>query len=353
MAASFQDPQGQSEQATKDAERRCERDERQSSEKAKPKMLRNMGGFLRVARRSAVRRNVAAGFRRAPGGEGRRCSDRRRGAVGAACAALRRCGGGSRHFEPGPIPPRRRRRPPGCWRPKSSPPTTSWSPSRCAPATCTSRSPRPSGTTGIDIGFWRSESPPWRRRAGGQSPQGGVARQRQAGLRCDWLDGDEVRRALAGCRARVPGRTPRPRRRRAGSAGADARLPRRRAPPGGTLQAEKAKRSAHGTGPVTGVVTAGGTTPVEHVVLAAGVWLLRRSAGYRAPCPSSRCAARWAATRGRRLPAAICITTRANVLAAAATPSSAARWSGPGTMRAHERRLAQIFRGAVRLLPRS
>src|SRR3989442_9920295 len=54
-------------------------------------------------------------------------------------------------------------------------------------------------TTGIDIGFWRSgiaavafdETATDRLRDE-------VARQRQAGLRCDWLEGDEVRERWPG-----------------------------------------------------------------------------------------------------------------------------------------------------------
>jgi len=43
MAASFKIPQGQSKQAAEEAEEDVERDERQGSEIAKPRMLRNMG----------------------------------------------------------------------------------------------------------------------------------------------------------------------------------------------------------------------------------------------------------------------------------------------------------------------
>src|SRR5439155_4106447 len=54
-------------------------------------------------------------------------------------------------------------------------------------------------TTGIDIGFWRSgiaavafDEP------AAERPKEEVARKRQAGLRCDWLDGDEVRERWPG-----------------------------------------------------------------------------------------------------------------------------------------------------------
>src|SRR5438128_2415235 len=54
-------------------------------------------------------------------------------------------------------------------------------------------------TTGIDIGFWRSgiaavafDDPAANRL------KEEVARQRQAGLRCDWLDGDEVHERSTG-----------------------------------------------------------------------------------------------------------------------------------------------------------
>jgi len=113
-----------------------------------------------------------------------------------------------------------------------------------------------------------------------------VARQRQAGLRCDWLDGDEVRE-------RWPGVAPIARGAARPEDGAldpqaltraclaDARRL------GATLQAERVEALAIAQGRVTGVVTARGTAPVEHAVLAAACGP-RRSADCRAPASTTR-----------------------------------------------------------------
>src|SRR5438034_418787 len=54
-------------------------------------------------------------------------------------------------------------------------------------------------TTGIDIGFWRSGIAVVAfDEAAANRLKEEVARQRQAGLRCDWLDGDEVRQRWQG-----------------------------------------------------------------------------------------------------------------------------------------------------------
>src|SRR5947209_9118634 len=54
-------------------------------------------------------------------------------------------------------------------------------------------------TTGIDIGFWRAGIAAVAfDDAAADRLKEDVARQRQAGLRCDWLDGDEVRERWPG-----------------------------------------------------------------------------------------------------------------------------------------------------------
>src|SRR6266480_421426 len=152
----------------------------------------------------------------------------------------------------GPTPPPLRRPPPGCWRLKSSPVTTCWSPCRCAPATCTSRSLPPFGklpASTSDSGA--PESSPWR----STSRQPSASRRSWPGAAPDCLgallapeDGALDPQALT--RACL----------------ADARRL------GATLYVEKVEALAIAQGRVTGVVTAQGTAPVEHAVLAAGVW---------------------------------------------------------------------------------
>src|SRR5207244_4765186 len=95
---------------------------------------------------------------------------------------------------------------------------------------------------------------------------------RQAGLRCDWLDGDEVRERWPGAAPDCQGALLAPEdgaldpQALTRACLADARRL------GATLYAEKVEALAIAQGRVTGVVTAGGTAPAEHAVLAAGVW---------------------------------------------------------------------------------
>ena len=128
-------------------------------------------------------------------------------------------------------------------------------------------------TTGIDIGFWRSgiAAVAFDESAADRLKEE-VARQRQAGLRCDWLDGDEVRERWPGAAPEGQGALLAPEdgaldpQALTRACLADARRL------GATLHAEKVEALAITQDRVTGVVTARGTTPVEHAVLAAGVW---------------------------------------------------------------------------------
>src|SRR5216110_2156072 len=128
-------------------------------------------------------------------------------------------------------------------------------------------------TTGIDIGFWRAGIAAVAfDDAAADRLKEDVARQRQAGLRCDWLEGDEVRERWPGAAPDCRGALFAPEDGALDPQGlsraclADARRL------GATLHAERVDALAIGHGRVTGVVTGHGTTPVEHAVLAAGVW---------------------------------------------------------------------------------
>src|SRR5256886_5677692 len=128
-------------------------------------------------------------------------------------------------------------------------------------------------TTGIDIGFW----------AGGIAAialddkeadqlKDAVARQRQAGLRCDWLAAADVHERWPGAAPDCHGALFAPEdgaldpQALTRACLADARRL------GATLHAQKVETLAIARGRVTGVVTGHGTNPAEHVVLAAGVW---------------------------------------------------------------------------------
>src|SRR2546423_1070977 len=195
------------------------------------------------------------------------------GAIGAACAraaALR--GLAVAIFEPGPDPA------------AAPPPRAGCRPRKAEPAddalvalSVRGRdlyeplAPALRETTGIDIGFWRSgiaavafDEPDAVRL------KEEVARQRQAGLRCDWLEADEVRERWPGAAPECHGALFAPEdgaldpQALTRACLADARRL------GAALRPEPVESIQVAQGRVTGVVTAAGTTSVEHAVLAAG-----------------------------------------------------------------------------------
>src|SRR5712671_6731735 len=114
-------------------------------------------------------------------------------------------------------------------------------------------------TTGIDIGFWRSgiAAVAFDEPAANRLKEE-VARQRQSGLRCDWLEGDEVRERWPGAAPDCQGALLAPEdgaldpQALTRACLADARRL------GATLYAEKVEALAIAQGRVTGVVTASG-----------------------------------------------------------------------------------------------
>jgi len=207
-------------------------------------------------------------------------------------------------------------------------------------------------TTGIDIGFWRSgiaavafDDP------AADRLKEEVARQRQAGLRCDWLEGDEVRERWPGAAPDCHGALFAPEdgaldpQALTRACLADARRL------GAKLHAEKVEALAIAQGRVTGVVTGHGTNPAEHAVLAAGVWS-RKSAGCRAPAcrAATRSDGRHRVADG--CPPAILYHDQGYVLARGADAVLGSTMERAGyDARVTNEGLAQIFRGAVRLLP--
>ena len=208
-------------------------------------------------------------------------------------------------------------------------------------------------TTGIEIGFWRAgiaavafDEPATDRL------KEEVARQRQAGLRCDWLEVDEVRERWPGaapdCRGALfapedgaldPQALTR-------ACLADARRL------GATLRAEKVEALASAQGRASGVVTARGTTPAEHVLLAAGVWSPQVRDLPR-PLPVEPLRGQMAATAWPDgAPPAILYHDHGYVLARGADAVLGSTMERAGyDARVTNEGLAQIFRGAVRLLP--
>src|SRR5947207_6987944 len=208
-------------------------------------------------------------------------------------------------------------------------------------------------TTGIDIGFWRSgiaavafDEP------AAERLKEEVARQRQAGLRCDWLDGDEVRERWPGAAPDCQGALFAPEDGALDPQGltraclADARRL------GAALHPEHVTLVETGNGRARGVVTRAGKTAAEHVVLAAGVWT-PQIAGMPRPLPVEPVRGQMAATAWpAETPAAILYHDRGYVLARGGDAVLGTTMEHAGfDCRVTNEGLAQIFRGAVRLLP--
>ncbi len=208
-------------------------------------------------------------------------------------------------------------------------------------------------TTGIDIGFWRGgiASVAFDDEAADRL-KAGVARQRQAGLRCDWLERDEVHERWPGAAPECRGALFAP---EDGAVDpqaltraclADARRL------GAALRSERVEAVRSANGRATGIVTAAGPTAAEHVVLAAGVWSPQIK-GLPRPLPVEPVRGQMAATAWPAgAPGAILYHEHGYVLA-----RETQAWLG-STMehagfdcRTTNEGLAQIFRGAVRLLP--
>jgi glycine oxidase len=207
--------------------------------------------------------------------------------------------------------------------------------------------------TGIDIGFWRSgiAAVAFDDAAAGRLKDE-VAHQRQSGLRCDWLEPDDVRERWPGvapdCRGALfapedgaldPQALTR-------ACLADARRL------GASLSTERVQAIAVVDGRTTGVVTASGTTSAQHVVLAAGVWSAQIG-GLPRPLPVEPLRGQMAATPWPEgSPPAILYHEHGYVLARGGDAVLGSTMERAGyDARVTNEGLAQIFRGAVRLLP--
>jgi len=269
-------------------------------------------------------------------------------------ARARLCEPGSRIFEPGPDPAAASPASAGMLGPKSSPLTTCWSPSSVrAPGLVRAARPRSPGTTRVSTsGSGAPGSPPWRFRRGGAptASGGGGARQRQAGLACDWRTRTGTRALAAAAAPNCQARSAAPRGRCARPTGADSRACLADAAAWVPPSTRKSRSARDRAGRVTGVVTARGTTPVEHACLAAGVWSPQIH-GLPRPCPSSRCGPD-GATRGPTTARRDSHHDKATSRARQRRAVSAAPWSGRGTTRGSRTRGSPKFSGgAVRLLP--
>jgi len=184
-------------------------------------------------------------------------------------------------------------------------------------------------TTGIDIGFWRAGIAAVAfDDAAADRLKEDVARQRQAGLRCDWLEADEVRE-------RWPGAAP------------DCRGALF-APEDGALDPQGLTRAC-----LADARRLGAALHPEHVTLVETGNGRARGAGLPRPLPVEPVRGQMAATAWpAETPAAILYHDRGYVLARGGDAVLGTTMEHAGfDCRVTNEGLAQIFRGAVRLLP--
>jgi glycine oxidase len=207
--------------------------------------------------------------------------------------------------------------------------------------------------TGIDIGFWRPGIASLAFDAVVEDRlKNEVAAQRQAGLRCDWLEPEDVQERWPGAAAECRG---------ALFASEDGALDpqgltracladARRL--GATLIPEKVEGVTVTAGKATGVTTAQGTTSAGHVVLAAGAWS-PTIGGLPRPLRVEPVRGQIAATAWPpATPAAILYDGERYVLARGAEALLGSTMERAGfDCHVTNEGLAQIFRGAIRLLP--
>lgn len=128
-------------------------------------------------------------------------------------------------------------------------------------------------TTGLDIGFWCAgiASVAFDDAAAGLL-RDAVAQQRQAGLRCDWLEPDDVAERFPGAAPQCRGALFSPEDGTVDPAALTAALLADARRLGVTMLPERVVRVVIAGGAATGVALADRTIGAEHVVIAAGAW---------------------------------------------------------------------------------
>jgi glycine oxidase len=130
-------------------------------------------------------------------------------------------------------------------------------------------------TTGLDIGFWRAGIASVAfDAAAADHLRDVVAQQRQAGLRCDWLEAPDVAERFPGAAPGCHGALYAPEDGAVDPAALTRALLADARRLGVTIVPERVVRvtTAEKRARVTGVALAGGTIGAEHVVIAAGAW---------------------------------------------------------------------------------
>jgi len=210
-------------------------------------------------------------------------------------------------------------------------------------------------TTGLDIGFWRAGIASIAFDDGAADHlRDAVAQQRQAGLRCDWLEPEDVLERFPGAAPGARGALFAPEDGAVNPATLTRALLADGARLGVTLLPERVVRivTAEKQARVTGVALADRTVTAEHVVIAAGAWS-PRIGGLPRPLPvepvrGQMAAAPWPAGT----PPAILYCDHGYVLARGSEALMGSTMEHAGfDGRITEAGIAQIVAGATRLLP--
>jgi len=210
-------------------------------------------------------------------------------------------------------------------------------------------------TTGVDIGFWRAgiASVAFDDATADQL-RDAVAQQRQAGLRCDWLEVEDVTERFPGAAPGCRGALYAPEDGAVDPAALTRALLADAQRVGVTVVPKRVLRvaTAEGHGRVTGVTLTDGTISAEHVVIAAGAWS-PGIGGLPRPLPvepvrGQMAAAPWPSGT----PPAILYADHGYVLARGAEPLMGSTMEHAGfDGRVTDAGIAQIVSGAARLLP--
>jgi len=210
-------------------------------------------------------------------------------------------------------------------------------------------------TTGLDIGFWRAgiASVAFDDAAADQL-RDAVAQQRQAGLRCDWLEAEEVTERFPGAAPAARGALYAPEDGAVDPAALTRALLADARRLGVALVPQRVVRvaTAESPGRVTGVALADGTISAEHVVIAAGAWS-PGIGGLPRPLPVEPVRGQMAAVPWPSgTPPAILYAEHGYVLARGGEALMGSTMEHAGfDGRVTDAGIAQIVQGAARLLP--
>ena len=208
-------------------------------------------------------------------------------------------------------------------------------------------------TTGLDIGFWRAgiASVAFDDAAAGLL-RDAVAQQRQAGLRCDWLEPDDVAERFPGAAPQCRGALFSPEDGAVDPAALTAALLADARRLGVTILPERVVRMVIAGGAATGVALADRTLGAEHVVIAAGAWSPQIGGLPRRPPVEPVRGQMAAAPWPSGTPPAILYCDHGYVLARGGEALMGSTMERAGfDGRVTDAGIAEIVRGAARLLP--